>query len=143
VAVAALVVSLVALAFTVLVYWWGNSRRGTLQAGRPGAYALAGRNVRLRLPLALYNTGATALIVTDLRVVATAKVPPPPYLWVANLDRLQPKGKEHEHRDLATPFAVSARSTRELVIEFAGTWCPVPGTERWTRLEAKVHPSGD
>jgi hypothetical protein len=141
VAVAALVVAILALVFTVSSFWWMNAHRGALQVGRPGAYALVGA-VRLRLPLALYNTGATALIVTDIRLVAVAELTAgAPYLWLATLSQLQPK--EIEERDFQTPLAVPARGTREVVAEFEGPWCPLPGSERWMRLEAKLHPSGD
>jgi hypothetical protein len=46
-------------------FWWLYARRGSLEVGQPGAYAFASK-VRLRLPLAFYNTGARSLIVTDL-----------------------------------------------------------------------------
>ena len=140
VAVAALIVSALALVFTVGSFWWLSARRGTIQVGRPGAYAFAG-TVRLRLALAFYNTGAVALIVTDIRFTPTGEPKGASYLWLATLSRLQPR--KLEKRDFPTPFAIPGRGTREIVTEFEGAWCLAPGTERWMRLEAKLHPSGD
>jgi hypothetical protein len=50
-------------------FWWLNARRGRLVAAPPGAFALAARpkGILLRLPLAIYNTGARALVVSNLR----------------------------------------------------------------------------
>lgn len=53
----ALLVAVLALLFTVASFWWLYARRGSLEVGQPGAYAFASK-VRLRLPLAFYNTGA-------------------------------------------------------------------------------------
>lgn len=118
-----------------------NARRGSIQVGRPGSYAFAAVNVRLRLPLALYNTGAIALIVTDIRFRPQSASDGRPYLWLATLSNVRPT--EGEPRDFTTPFAVPGRGTVEMVAEFEGAWCPMPGTERWMLLEAKLHPSGD
>jgi hypothetical protein len=41
------------------------------------------------LPLALYNTGATALIVTDIRFRPQRAGEGEPYLWLATLSNLQ------------------------------------------------------
>jgi hypothetical protein len=141
IAVAALIVSVLALIFTVGSFWWMNARRGSIEIGRPGTYAFAASTLRLRLPLALYNTGATALIVTDIRFRPQSATDGEPYLWLATLSNLRPT--EGEPRDFTTPFAVLGRSTVEIVAESEGSWCPVPGTERWMLIEAKLHPSGD
>jgi hypothetical protein len=58
-AYAAVGISVLALAFTVASFWWLHARRGALTATRPRAYAFLDR-VRLRLPLAFFNTGAQA-----------------------------------------------------------------------------------
>jgi hypothetical protein len=62
---AALVVSGSALAFTIASFWWLHARTGSLEVAAPRSYAFADK-VRLRLPLAFFNAGANALIVTDL-----------------------------------------------------------------------------
>lgn len=138
--IAAFIISILALIFTVASYWWLYARRGSLEVGHPGAYAFAGR-VRLRFPLALYNNGATALVVTDLRAVATAPPERPALRWLASVSHLRP-GANNE-RDFPTPFTVPGRGTREVVAKFEGAWAPVPGSLHRLRLEAKLLPSAE
>jgi hypothetical protein len=95
----ALVVACLALVFTVTSFWWLQARRGSLEVGQPGAYTFATR-VRLKLPLAIYNAGARALVVTDLLVLVDdgdVRLP-----WIATTDRLY----GDEGRDFQTAFAV-------------------------------------
>ena len=96
-----------ALLFTVLAFWVLNARRGSLQVARPGAYVFANR-VRLRLPLAFYNTGAVALIVTDLRVALSGDDRRPPLPWIAVLPTMQRSGAE-DVSDFATPLGTGSR----------------------------------
>jgi hypothetical protein len=133
----ALAVATLALIFTFASFWWLHARRGSIQVATPGAYAFAKR-VRLRLPLALYNTGAKALIVSDLRVDVDGARPPLP--WQATLTSMRPR--QSEARDFATPFAVPGRGTRELVAEFGDDlgWSPAPGTRHKVQIQAKLHP---
>ena len=72
-----MLVAVLALLFTVASFWWLYARRGSLEVGQPGAYAFASK-VRLRLPLAFYNTGARSLIVTDLQVLLVDDPAQPP-----------------------------------------------------------------
>ena len=139
-AVTAVVVAVLALLFTVASFWWLYARRGSLEVGQPGAYAFAGR-VRLRFPLALYNNGATALVVTDLRAAPVAAPACPPYRWLATISHLRPD--EDNERDFPTPFSVPGRGTREVVAEFEGAWCPVPGSRHRLRLDVKLLPGDD
>src|SRR5919199_554356 len=88
-----LVVAVMALLFTVASFWWLYVRRGSLIVGRPGTYAYAPRPVRLRLPLAFYNTGASALIVSDLQAVAIAEPARSPLRWIATVSQLQPTSR--------------------------------------------------
>jgi hypothetical protein len=103
VALVAIVVSLLALAFTIGSFWWLHARRGSLQAARPRSYAFA-KKVRLRLPLALFNTGARALIVEDLRILADERRPRPPLEWITTRKVLRPE--PDDGFAFATPFAV-------------------------------------
>jgi hypothetical protein len=133
-----LVVAVSALLFTVGSFWLLYARRGSLEVGQPGAYAFASI-VRLRLPLAFYNTGAKSIIVTDLRVVRLDDPTLPPLRWIATVSQLRPdSGNE---RDFATPFAVEGRGTREIVPEFGDDlhWSPSPGTRHRMQLQAKLH----
>lgn len=133
-----LIVAVAALLFAVASFWWLYASRGSLSAGSPRTYAYAAAPLRLRLPLAFYNTGARALIVSDLRATALEEPPRPPLRWIATVSQLRPAG--HNERDHSTPFAVRGRETREIVAEFSGGWCPLPGTCHRLRLEATLHP---
>ena len=134
----ALVVACLALVFTVASFWWLQARRGSLEVGQPGAYTFATR-VRLKLPLAIYNAGARALVVTDLLVLVDdgdVRLP-----WIATTDRLY----GDEGRDFQTAFAVPGRSTYELNAEFGHDdgWSPEPGLKHRMRLLARLHDRGD
>ena len=141
VGVGSLAVAVAALLFTLSSFWWLYARRGSLMVGRPGTYAYVARTLRLRLPLAFYNSGAQALIVSDLRATVVNGPPRPPLRWIANVSQLQPTGRNE--RDFSTPFAVTGRNTREFVAEFGGTWCPLLGTTHRLRLQAKIHPKDE
>jgi hypothetical protein len=139
-AYAAVAISVFALAFTVTSFWWLHARRGALTATRPRVYAFVDK-VRLRLPLAFFNTGAEALIVSDLRLVIGDDGTREPLRWMTTRTKLRP-----EHDDghaFATPFSVQGRGTRELIVEFGDDrgWTPAPGSRHSIVLQAQVHPS--
>lgn len=137
---AALAISLLALAFTVGSFWWLHARRGSLTATRPRSYGFADR-VRLRLPLAFFNTGAKALIVSDLRLVIEDEPDRVPLGWITTRTKLRPESDDGFA--FATPFSVQGRGTKEVIAEFGDDlgWEPVPGSRHSLRLQARVHPS--
>jgi hypothetical protein len=137
---AALAVSLLALAFTVGSFWWLHARRGSLTATRPRSYAFADQ-VRLRLPLAFFNTGAKALIVSDLRLVIEDEPERVPLRWITTRTKLRPESDDSFA--FATPFSVQGRGTKELIAEFGDDlgWEPAPGSRQRLLLQAQVHPS--
>ena len=66
----AILISACALLFTVGSLWWLNARSGRLlmtEIVTFSAYAHA-RRAMLRIPVALYNTGAKPLVIVDLRL---------------------------------------------------------------------------
>jgi len=113
-------------------------------ASRPariaGSYAFA-EKVRLRLPLAFFNTGAKALIVSDLRLVIEDEPSRKPLRWITTRTTLRPASDDGFA--FATPFSVQGRGTKEVVAEFGDDlgWTPAPGSGHRIRLEAQVHPS--
>jgi hypothetical protein len=139
VSVTALAVSLMALLFTIGSFWWLNARTGRLTATRPRAYAFA-NHVRLRLPLAFFNTGAKAMIVEDLQVVVDTDAERPPLRWDWTRAVLRPA--EDDGFAFATPFSDDGRSTKEVIAEFGDNqgWSPSPGSEHQLRLQAVIHP---
>lgn len=137
---AALAISVFALAFTVASFWWLNARRGSLTATRPRSYAFV-EKVRLRLPLAFFNTGAKALIVSDLRLVIEDSTSRKPLGWITTRTKLRPE--PDDGFAFATPFAIQGRGTKEVVAEFGDDlgWTPARGSRHRVRLQAQVHPS--
>jgi hypothetical protein len=135
----ALGVSGLALAFTIASFWWLHARTGPLEAAAPRSYAFADK-VRLRLPFAFFNTGAKALIVTDLRLL----VDDPdrqPLGWITTRSKLRPDSQDGFA--FATPFSVPGRGTMEVIAEFGNDhgWSPEPSSRHWIHLQARVHPS--
>jgi hypothetical protein len=139
---AALAISGLALAFTILSFWWLHAREGSLTAARPRTYAFADR-VRLRLPLAFFNTGAKALIVTDLQLRSGEERPAEPLRWMTTRSKLRPESEDGFA--YATPFSIQGRATREMIAEFGHDlgWSPDPASRHRVRLQAKVHPSDE
>jgi hypothetical protein len=141
-AYAAIGVAGLALAFTIASFWWLHARGGSLTGARPLSFAFApSPKVRLRLPVAFYNTGAKALIVTDLRVVLDDEPTLPPLDWITTRAVLRPESDDGFA--FATPFAVQGRSTREVIAEFGDDreWRPLAGIEQKLRLQGHIHPS--
>jgi hypothetical protein len=130
---AALVISVLALVFTVASFWWLYARAGWLEAAAPRAYGFTSR-VRLRLPLAFFNTGAKALIVSDLRLLLDdSEWEPLPWIITRRTMRA-----EHDDHALATPFSVPGRGTEEVIAEFGHDrgWAPAESSHHRIRLEA-------
>jgi hypothetical protein len=132
VAYAAVAIALLSLTFTIASFWWIHARAGSLRAVAPNAYAFANRS-RLRLPLAVFNSGTRDAVVGDLRIV----VPDGSTMrWVTTRALLRP-GSDDGFA-FATPFAVRGRSTREIIAEFEGQhWEPDTGRCYRMALEAR------
>jgi hypothetical protein len=132
--------SIFALLFTIGSFWWLHARKGRIVASTPRTYAFHER-VRLRLPLVLFNSGATALVVTDLRIALDGDPERAGFAWITTRSTLRP-GSEDDHR-YATAFAVKGREARELIAEFGDNegWSPAPGSRHRMRVLALVAPS--
>jgi hypothetical protein len=114
VSVAALAVSVFALLFTIASFWWLHARRGKIEATKPRAFAFvtSSRKVRLRLPLAFHNTGAAALVVSDLRLALDGDTNRSHFDWVTTRDTLRPEKEDG--------FRFPHPSLSELLDELAG-----------------------
>ena len=139
VAVAAVVVAVAALAFTVFSWRRVYLHSGDLIVATPRTYAYNARpnGFRLRLPLVFFNDGAVAILVTNLRIVVDDAHP---QTWITTRPTLLPGGGADAH-EFATPFAVHGRDTREEIIEFGdddGAWRPASNASYTVRVEAQV-----
>jgi hypothetical protein len=115
---AALAVSLMALMFTVLSFWWLNARPGRLRSYEPTTWAAFVDRERsaIRLPLVLHNTGAATLVVIGLRLrfVEGGEM----MAWEWTRTRVDPTADDIE--GASAPFSIPGGKTRELVPEFRG-----------------------
>jgi hypothetical protein len=121
---ASLSIAVLALLFTVASFWWINARRGRLVGPAPHAYGMAAtpQVFVLRLPLALYNTGARAIVVRDLRCWFPESRQVLPLPWRTTRRTLRPGSGDVE--DFPTPFPVRGREALPIIPEFGG---PFPG----------------
>jgi len=114
----ALIISTLALTFTVLSFWWMNWRRGKLIVGVPRSYAARGSqtdNLIITLPLVFYNDGAAAIIVQNLRLLLLHEGPDTrPLFFNATLEKLL----KDEGRAFATQFPVRGREGITVICEF-------------------------
>lgn len=117
---AALAISLMALLFTVLSFWWLHARSGRLRTYEPTTWAAFVDRERsaIRLPLVLHNTGAATLVVIGIRLrfVEGGEV----MAWEWTRTRVDPKADDIE--DATAPFSIPGGETREFVPEFKGSF---------------------
>lgn len=133
----ALVVSILALLFTVGSFWWIQARRGRLKSFPPLSYAgvFTERDLVLSLPLVLHNTGPAPIVVLDfrLRIDKTEqqfewtqddgqpdeRALLPFYMsWRSVQGQLEPAGSRGGERHMPSPFPVEGRRAVERFIEF-------------------------
>src|SRR5438093_11123655 len=100
---AALLISVLALALSGLTFWWHNWRPGKLSVGTPHTYAghTAADQLVLEFPFVFFNKGAKTVIVDNLRV-RLPEQDGEPLTFVATVERL---GTD-TGRAFATPFFV-------------------------------------
>lgn len=126
----ALVSSVSALAFTTLSFWWLHARPGRLRTWEPRSYVAAAtggdtEKLYLRLPLVLYNDGATPIVVEQLRVTIASnhagEEGPSLSLQAIHRTLYNPD----ETREYPTGFSVPGRGTLERTFEFQRfEWSP-------------------
>jgi len=113
----ALIISTLALLFTVFSFWWMNWRKGKLQVGTPRTYAafgsLEGKMV-LEFPFVFFNNGPIPIIVQNLRLVFSEDKESRPLNFIATVKKL---GKDEE-RAFATQFPIRGREALLLICEF-------------------------
>ncbi|WP_432831173.1 hypothetical protein [Dactylosporangium sp. CA-092794] len=127
----AVIVSFLALLFTIASFWWIQVRRGRLRAYPPLSYAGAfgGSKLLLNLPLVLYNTGPAPIVILDFRLrivgIAAREDTALPLLvsWYSIQPRLEPAASGGG-RALPSPIALNGRQAVERFIEFGRTNAP-------------------
>lgn len=120
--IAALVVSTLALLFTIGSFWWMHARVGTLRAFRPRTFSgyVEAEQSAIRLPILLFNTGPTSIVVTGMRLRFSDATTEKPMEWEWTRTTIDPG--ENDIRDVASPFSVQGRNTYSLAAEFVGVY---------------------
>lgn len=114
---APLVISVLALLFAVISFWWMNWRIGRLIVGAPRSYAAIGsldEQMVLEFPFVFFNDGPMPIIVQNLRIVFSNETQSHPLGFTATVKRL---GRD-EDRSVATQFPVRGREALYLICEF-------------------------
>ena len=114
--IAAVIISILALLFTVFSYWWLYARKGKLHVSKPRGYRGIGSQtepLKLQFPFTFYNDGPTPIIIENLRLIIGGQQGKPLY-FNATLKNI---GSD-EGTAYATQFAVAGREAREIVCEF-------------------------
>ena len=116
----ALIVSALALVFTVSSFWWIHARQGRLRSYAPQFFAAAATSdlLRLRFPLVLHNTGAKPIVVLDLRLELDLNETPRAVHvpWVTTRSQLKPTSDDNHA--FPASFAIQGRQAEQLFIEF-------------------------
>lgn len=118
-------ISILALFFTVLSFWWIHVRRGRLRCYTSHAYsgAFSSRPI-LVLSFAFHNPAPAPIAVLDLRLqlslpedrsIGKSAEPSVTLRWIASHSSIYPK---NETREYMSAFAVDGRKIVEKFIEF-------------------------
>lgn len=115
---AAILISILALMFTVASFWYMNWRPGVLHIGRIRSYAAiaAEPHLVIAIPVAFSNRGALPVLVDNLRLRLPDHGDALTALWFdATVAKL---GSQSEGRQLAIPFVVHGGDVVVKVCEF-------------------------
>ncbi len=118
----ALLLSILALLFTIFIFWWMNWRRGRLIVGIPRSFAATtdGKEGELivQLPLVFYNNGAATRIIQNLRLTLEQSGEKSSVLHFNNtLADLA----SNDNRQWARQFAIEGRKSYSSVYVFQRT----------------------
>jgi hypothetical protein len=111
-------IAVLALLFTVFSFWWLNARRGRLRMTEVRLFAcyVGGNGGRLRLPIALHNTGAVPLVVVDLRIRAESRGLERMAATRTHRTTIRPGADDVE--DFPRPYEVPGRAVVTKFVEF-------------------------
>jgi len=118
----ALLISILALTFTIFTFWWMNWRKGKLIVGPPLSYAFAAQKDGLLLivmPLVFYNDGAATQTVQNLRLTLEQNdLKSKTMKFTATVPSLLGGKIDDGTRQFAHQFAVEGRKSHTGYFEF-------------------------
>jgi hypothetical protein len=135
----ALILSTLALIFTVSSFWWMNWRVGRLWVGIPRSYGFHNQDrlLILEFPFAFYNDGPIPILIQNLRLILLGEEERRPLKFVVTLKKIA----SDENRTWATQIPVNGREAVVLVCQFQRT--PSESLEAGTQqvmLQGKLGP---
>lgn len=140
-----LIISILALLFTIFSFWWMNWRKGKLIVGAPRSFATCSDNskyILFHFPFVFYNKGAASQIIQNLRLVFYVENDDPKILYFnSTIDDLGVK----EDSKWARQFAIEGRKSYSHIFEFLNSDCKFifSADKHCATLEAKVDDNKD
>lgn len=116
----AIVVSILALLFTVSAFWYMNLWPGRLRGYGPSTWAgyVSRDQLTLRIPVLVANSGASSKVVTNVRLRLLAPHRVLKLSWQTFRTGIRPT--DDDIKDMATHFVVPARGAVREFVEFRG-----------------------
>lgn len=108
--IAPLIIACLALLFTVASFYWLQARKGRLRLYPVMTFSgsMSANQFILRIPVTIYNTGATPRVVTAMRLTLTAHTPE--YVLECQTFRKTVQPKPDDTEDFAHPYVVAGRN---------------------------------
>lgn len=112
-----LIISILALLFTVYSFWWMNWRKGKLRVSYLKHFGVhnSEKKLLIELPLVFFNTGAMPVVVESLRLVLLDKNSNHILL---HFNAIRTELMKNEGRYFATPFSINKGDSKKIVCEF-------------------------
>jgi hypothetical protein len=116
----AIVVSILALLFTVGAFWYMNLWPGRLKGYGPSTWAgyVSSDELTLRIPVLVANSGARPKVITNVRLRLLAPRSVLKLSWQTFRVGIRPT--DADIKDMATHFVVPGRSALREFVEFRG-----------------------
>ena len=113
----AILISILALIFTIYSFWWMNWRRGKLIVGIPRSYAAFSSKdgiLVLEFPFDFFNNGPLPIIIRNMRLVILNEESDIPLTFTAIVKKL---GND-EDRDMSTQIVIPGMEANVIICEF-------------------------
>ncbi len=112
-----LIISILALLFTVYSFWWMNWRKGKLRVSNLKHFGIhnSEKKLLIELPLVFFNTGAMPVVVESLRLILLDKNDKQIFL---HFNAIRTELMKNEGRYFSTPFSINRGDSKKLVCEF-------------------------
>ncbi|MDD5515646.1 MAG: hypothetical protein PHX71_09940 [Synergistales bacterium] len=127
----AMVISILALTFTIFSFWWMNWRKSKIIVGDPRSFTLATQGLDelliVQLPLVFYNSGAATQVVQNLRLTLEQNNKKSSKL---NFNNTVSDLSSNDGRTWGRQFPIEGRKTYSNIFVFQkkpGKFIPTPG----------------